>query len=455
MKILFPDPQRMLDLGHPKLSYCPFVLDDDGSYLREVNQYLRERSCAEWIPRLGQSAWRKEGKAVVQTKASREAMARRLVEFLRWCDRSGKDWRAIDYENDLLDTWQTGLLTGSLSSSRKALANGTINVLVSEAAYFLTWAADRKYRTPFTVTLNVAKVNKSSGRHTYSGDKALTQMRMGSLAQKPDFSMLPTNQEIESWLHEVHYLRGPVKRLACETIIRTGLRITECIELQLTDIPTKTGGAWPRSSVSSEGVAVRVHRGNKGRKVSPGSLESVNPRTVFLPLDLAERIDHYIREIRSTLILRGIDRVQNKSERQRRMRSVKPTHLWIGERSGLPFSSGMLYKAWTNVPSCPNDWHPHAGREFFAVETMVQYTKNLCDSRGVFQVGGVNQLGWLDALLSQQIKVILSPMMGHVSEDTTNLYLRKLKHRLVEIMGHPAIMWAQICADDGEDFDAQ
>lgn len=447
----------MIELNHAKLSHCPFVIGDDGSYPPEVNQYLRERSLGEWIPRLGQSAWNQEGKAVVQTRASREAMARRLVEFLRMCDHSDppKDWRAVDYEYDLLDTWQTGLLTGTLSTSGKGLTNGTVNVLISEAAYFLTWAAVRKYRPPFTVTLNTARVNRSSGRHTYSNEKTPNQTRMGSLPAQPDFTMLPTDQEVERWLHEVHYLRGPVKRLACETICRSGLRITECTELQVTDIPQKVDGAWPRTSVLAEGLAVKVHRGNKGRKVSPGSLESVNPRTVYLPLDLAERIHHYIHEGRSTLILRGIDRIKDKADRHRRMRGPKPTHLWIGETYGLPFSSGMLYKSWTNVPSCPAGWHPHVGREFFAVETMVQYAKNLIEARGVFQVTGVNQLGWLDSLMSNQIKVILSPLMGHVSDETTNIYLRKLKHRLVEIMGHPAIMWAKICADEGDDLDQE
>lgn len=448
MKIQFPDPQRMIELNNPKLAYCPFVIADDGSYPAEVNQYLRERSLGEWIPRLGLTAWKKAGKAVVQTKASRRSMARLLVEFLRWCKRSAKNWREVDYENDLLDTWQPGLLNGTLSTSGKTLKNSTVNALVAEASYFLTWASDRKFRQPFTVTLNTARVNRSSGRQTYSNEKAVTQTRMGSLSPKPDFTMLPTNQEIEHWLHEVHYLRGPVKRLACETICRTGLRITECTELQAADIPKKVNGKWPRSNIYAEGVAVRVHRGIKGRKVSPGSLESVNPRTVYLPLDLAERIHQYLEEERSTLILRGIHRIKDKVERQHRLKSPKATHLWVGETYGMPLTSGMLYKVWTGVPSCPAGWHPHVGREFFAVETMVQYAKDLCEARGLLQVSGVNQIGWIDSLMSNQIKVILSPLMGHVSDETTQIYLRKMKHRLVEIMGHPAIAWAEVCAEE-------
>lgn len=78
-------------------------------------------------------------------------MARRLVEFLRWCARSGKDWRSVNYMDDLLTNWQTGLLVGTAGTTGKRLSNGTVNVYVSEAAYFLTWAAIRKYREPFTV----------------------------------------------------------------------------------------------------------------------------------------------------------------------------------------------------------------------------------------------------------------------------------------------------------------
>lgn len=453
MKIVFPSPERMAELSHPKLAHCPFLIGDDGSYPREVNQYIRERSLGEWIPRLGQAASRNLGNAVVQTRASREAMARRLIECLRWCERAGKDWREVDYEEDLLGTWQTGLLTGTLSTSRKKLSNGTVNVLVSEAAYFLTWAADRKYRAPFSVTVNTAKVTRSSGNHTYSGEKVAVQTRMGSLTAMPDFTMLPTDDEVRKWLHEVHYLRGPVKRLACETICRTGMRIQECSQLLVTDIPQKVDGQWPRDKVLNSALRVRVHVGNKGKKVSAGSMESVKPRDVYFPIDLAERIYDYLHGLRSTLILRGIDRIKDKVERQRRMRAPKPTRLWVGEKYGQPFTSNMLYKSWTGVPSCPTGWHPHVGREFFAVETMVKYAKDLIEARGVFQVSGVNQLGWLDSLISNQIKVILSPLMGHVSDETTQLYLKKLKHRLVDIMGHPAIAWAEICSVEGDELD--
>lgn len=446
MKVLFPDPKRMAELGYPTLSYCPYIISDDGTYLREANQYLRERSLAEWVPRLGQGAAQRY-KARVQTVVSREAMARRLVEFLRWSIQQQKDWREVNYIDDLLSVWQPGLLLGTASTSGKKLKHSTVNALVTEAALFLTWAADRKYRQPFSLLLNTARVNKSRGDHSHSGKKSEVEIRLGSLPERPALLSLPSDGEIKKWIHEVHYLRGPVKALASETICRTGLRITECMELLVSDIPEKIDGCWPEKWLRDGSVPVLVHRGNKGQKIHPGSLESVNPRTVYLPLDLADRIAHYIQEGRSTLILRAINSIPDRHERDRRMRAPRPSRLWIGETSGLPFSSGMLYKAWTTVPSCPKCWHPHKGRELFAVNTIVSYMRDLLEVKGITEIAGVNQLGWLDGLMVGQIRIILSPLLGHVSEKTSEIYLKAAKQRLVEVFGHPALLWDEMCSD--------
>lgn len=77
-------------------------------------------------------------------------MAQRLIQFLSWCERSGKDWREVNYE-DLHNNWLSELMTGTLSSNSKPLTNATVNIFVSEAMNFLTWAADLDLRAPFKV----------------------------------------------------------------------------------------------------------------------------------------------------------------------------------------------------------------------------------------------------------------------------------------------------------------
>lgn len=443
----------MVTLGQAKLAHVPFFIGDDGGYPKESNQYLRERCLAEWRPRLGQSA-EPSGKIVIPTRQSRAGMARLLNEFLTMCDRANPplDWRSLSYD-DLLD-WQVGLLDGTLSTSGKKLSNTYVQNLIHESIYFLTWAAMRGYREPFFVLLNEGHVRRSSGKHTNSGKVVSIDKRVGSLTPKPEFNMLPTDDEVKTWLRQVYQLKGPVKGMCCETIVRSGVRITECVELQLGDFPKKNvNGVWPSHVIQDNCIRVNVHRGNKGTKVSPGSLESDKPRDVWLPIDLAERIDHYIHYVRPTLIQRSIDRIPDKAQRAKRQRMAKPTHLWVGETKGDSFSSGNLRLAWSGVPACPDKWSPHRGREWFAVDTMVRYAIDLLKARGIYQVEGVNALGWLDGLMAAQIRVILTPLMGHVSEETTQLYLRRMKHRLVEVFGHPAISWAQFCTEEGDDLE--
>jgi hypothetical protein len=59
--------------------------------------------------------------------------------------------------------------------------------------------------------------------------------------------------------------------------------------------------------------------------------------------------------------------------------------------------------------------------------------------------------GWLHGLIAGQIKLILSPLLGHVDERTSELYLRMAIARLQGEFGHPMIRWNQIIDADLED----
>lgn len=160
MRVIFPDPNRMNALGYSKLAYVPFLMADDGSYPVEANRYLRERACLEWRPKIeyGGESLRFN---VSQTVNSLEAMARRLMEFLLWCKKEGypNSWREVSYQDDLIGKWQIGMLNGTASRSQKRLCNETVNSRVSEACYFLTWAAERGYRDYFEVLVGLRGSN--------------------------------------------------------------------------------------------------------------------------------------------------------------------------------------------------------------------------------------------------------------------------------------------------------
>ena len=96
-RVVFPSPKNMVELGYPKLSFVPFLIGDEGDYPIEANRYLRERATLEWIARLTESApeVQERRRQRFQTKQSCEAMARRLMEFLLWCESTTptSDWR--------------------------------------------------------------------------------------------------------------------------------------------------------------------------------------------------------------------------------------------------------------------------------------------------------------------------------------------------------------------------
>ena len=148
----------------------------------------------------------------------------------------------------------------------------------------------------------------------------------------------------------------------------------------------------------------------------------------------------------STQIRRWISAAKTKQERDRRTRERQPSQLWLGETSNRPFSNSQLYQDWKGVPACPASWHPHAGREFFAVELIVAHTRRMMETNSQTTVPPMN---WLIGAMAGQVRIILMPLLGHVSEDTTHLYLRAARARLVMEIGHPAMRWQEYV--DAED----
>ena len=145
--------------------------------------------------------------------------------------------------------------------------------------------------------------------------------------------------------------------------------------------------------------------GVKGGKVEPASQLGTRSRVVQMPIDLADRIEHYIVFTRPTLLTRSLrrDRLAPRTDR-----------LWLGEKKEQPVSNQMLYKAWTKTAHCPEHWHPHAARHFFAVEALCDATRQLLRFHEIENPRGV-ALGWLHGLMASQVRLRLTPLLGHLS----------------------------------------
>jgi integrase len=179
-------------------------------------------------------------------------------------------------------------------------------------------------------------------------------------------------------------------------------------------------------------VPVKLRYGVKGGKVEPSSSLSLRSRTVEVPIDLAERIWNYKNIVRPTLLRRLVREGASKDTSENR--------LWIGEKKKQPVSNQMLYKAWTQSLKCPKGWNPHDGRHFFAVKKICDHTRLMIVHHGNDDPRAIN-VGWLHGLMAGYVRLILSPLLGHVREDTTMRYLKCALQRLVEAFGHPALDW--------------
>lgn len=441
MRWVMPTESFFLDVDVPKLQYVPILIGQDGSYPAEANTYLVERSCGEWAPGSHSHDDPNDFEdPQVQTLKSRRNMASRLCAFLYWVAQNpDRDWRAMTYQEDILEKYQVGLLLGTASATKRPLKPSTINLYVDEACGFLSWTAERGLRSPFKVPRRRIRVAVNRGAHSRSHQAKEFGQRHGTL-QIIDQCLddLPAAADVARWMREIQQ-RHPVKALAFEFMIRTGARISETNQLLVSCVPRKETRGWKPVWVQRGWVPLILRYGVKGPKVAPASMLSTRSRVVHVPIDLADRIEDYLKIGRPTLL--------SRYHRGEKARLPRTDRLWLGEHKQQPVSNQMLYSAWVEAVHCPEGWHPHAARHYFSVEKICEATRQLLRFHEIENPQGVS-LGWLHGLMAGQVRLILSPLLGHVSEETSMRYLRYAQQRMVREFGHPALDWnALIDAD--------
>lgn len=420
----------------PKLQYVPILIGEDGGYPIEANRYLDERCNGEWSLPGGDRL-----DPVIPTLKSRLGIASRLSLFLRWTlKQRSRDWRSLSYDQDIVLGYQQELLTGKRTASGRALGAASTNLYVDEACLFLSWAAERGYRGSFKVRKRQVRAIQVSSHSSHSGRAIKRLVRSGAITVPETPLTVPTDEEVQRWIHALT-LTSPVKALMFEFICRTGARLSEVNQMRLSCFPQKTYQGrpeWNPNWIADGKVPLLLRYGVKGPKVSPSSALSVKQRTVYVPLDLADRILHYKKVVRPTLLYR---------HKKKHPNSPATDRLWLGEQKLQPVSNQMLWRAWTKAPHCPDDWSPHKGRHYFAVEEIAASTRALLKTHNIAKSEGAD-FGWIHGLMSGQIRVILSPLLGHSTEATTSLYLRSAMTKMARELSHPSIVWNLTIGDD-------
>jgi integrase len=412
-KVFVPDRERLAAKGFEAIAHVPVLFGTDGRYLREHNRYLRERARLEWHPGLGGD---------VLLDRSLTNMADKLKNFVMWCAARSIDWRTAAYAR-VLD-YQREQIEGrwSLQGVGKLLPS-TANDRADEATNFLRWAADRKLRAKFDVKM----LPKPGSRDFGMGPSLVRAGRAKEDIVSPQQAgfILPEPEEVREWLVAVRARRGYMKYLACKIVMNTGARRHE--------VEALTKDQWPTAEAIANVVRRRLLSVPMRITVTKGS----RPRTIRVPISLAQEVRQYIDGKRKTYAMR-FARANHGRRTDRLLLSDHP------EADGNPISAQTIYRCFSEVDPHPEGWAPHKGRHVFACFWVLNALQADAERSGGVHGKSedwVNNRGdfWLKALQRQ---------FGHVSTATTEEYLRWLVHAIS--LAELSSGWHRFLDGDGE-----
>lgn len=415
-----PDSRQRAELekeGFRRYGHVPFLLDNELNYLDDLCRFLRERAVGEWNPSKGMSDSYSYREPISEN--SIVAYARDLENFWTYVEATSLPWRTISYTG-LLESYDTDLGNGRWSRSGNKLAASTINRRVDRAVEFLSWAAEKGIRQAFPVTTKTVSRSIYDGRSANPGAKSI-EVRTGKRRIQKSQMRLPTRTEIDIWLSEIEVRRGKPLRLACETVIETGMRRQELILLRKDQLPD------PEDVPLDKPAKMRISFGTKGKRRPGDGEQRGKARTLRFDRDFLVRLNNYKQLRRQKALATYSKRNPGKPH---------PKELFLDESTGEPFSATQIYLAWTRVKNLPFDgFSPHRGRHAFACFTLLR----LLDEEAGLLEASRKTLPRSAVMQSAEtlIKTYIQPALGHVSDQTTELYLEwiadhlwVMKHRL-------------------------
>ncbi len=420
--VFYPDAARLREVGFRSAADVPAIFGCDGRLHVEASWYLREVANLTWHPvpkeirLLGQSRRRFD----FPSATSLWTYANALINCLGWFYIKKIDWRKATYQ-DVLE-YQKDMREGRWSLNKKPLAASTINARSDQATYFLKFTSDRGLRAVFNVPTKTVRQPIAAGQKASVDLQPLTA-RVGREKSDPTalllkLSQLPTKARVYDWLHEVRRDRGQAHYFCCRFIVETGVREFEAAALD--------ADQWP----SKETLEKIVASGGKTAPMQLVKTKGGRPRTISIPMSLAIDVRNWINSRRLRLNLKCAEQLKStllkkKAAKRSKPRKSQPVpRLFLSDikkYEGFPIRERTIARDFERMGL--HGWAPHAGRHFFActfifelLELQAKAADKTIDSMPPGWLTG--QSDWMTGLLRQQL--------GHVSEETTKLYLRHL-----------------------------
>lgn len=414
INIFWPDEEDLHRRGFERVAHVPCFFDEQWRYQRAASTYLIERALLDWTP----GGKKHLGTRKMPTKQSLQTYSEALSNFLEWAEMRGVDWRAATYADHLLGGYQKEMTQGSWSSSGSPLAPSTINARLQEACNFLTWAATRGLREEFLVQTTTVHVAIGGPTDSHGHRTREVESRIGKVRLDPKTLRLPTDEEVRKWLSAVRIRRGETKALMAELIVKTAIRREEAAAWRVDTLP-ESPGDW---EVFGNQVSVSIRFGTKGQDFGEDHGDKIGPkRTIMVPLSLAQKLHEYRRGKRIAARAKWARSATTKAEQRSRAAQRSP-HLFLSDSTGERITAKSLYEAWTCAGNLPFEgWSPHLGRHYWACKTLLSEAKK----RAEHIASRVDRLpvDWITANSRSDIQLLIKPQLGHVSLETTEMYL--------------------------------
>jgi integrase len=217
-------------------------------------------------------------------------------------------------------------------------------------------------------------------------------------------SFLPGPEQVPVWLNAVRRKKGYAKYLASRFVVEGGTRLFETVALEEHQIPSKeTLEKLAFAGQVSAPVTLVVTKGGK-------------PRTISVAIA-------FLMEIRTWLDGRWLKLRYLWHKRTKRSPSTRVFLSDARDHEGTPISKARLYDCFHTVEPRPARWHTHFGRHTYACFYMLHALEHEATAAG----RALSDMGadWVAARGAWYLKT-LRKQLGHVSEETTDLYLRWL-----------------------------
>lgn len=434
-KVVFADPQFLIEAGFERVAHIPFIFDSEPGYARYPNRFLIDRGLGYWDPK-----WRgSKRNPLPPSRISMTNFARWLANALEWAEVRGVDIMKSDYTSILIGRYQNEMLKGIWSANNTPLAPETVNARVQIALEFQMWAADKGLRAPFVIPTITLTYVAGSHANSKSHEVKSVESRKGKVKANKRTLSFPPKDEIEAWRKHVHNrpVYGKTEGLIADLILNTAIRREEAACWRVDTLPLDPK-AWkvvnPDQPEEYQNVLVTLKYGTKGKEYGVDEHDDkIGPEgTIHLPLWLAHRI-HLYRNNERLLALKPILK-QGKTATAQQKILDRTVHLFLNPTTGIRYTGDQIYAFWTRVEG-PKHWSPHMGRDWWACcylqERMKQHTEMIQQVLRTPNLGSDHPMVLaLRDTAQTVIQLEIRPQLRHASTATTEIYLQWLFNQM-------------------------